>query len=566
MEIVRADAAEDFDRGYIDTPGATTYHNFTGGVFDINITAPVFTNEYTYTFRLINLPTGADDDTNTICQDNPKYGCGSFSLMVDRTPPEVVTNSWLAEKGALAPGADGRIISTVLSTATYHCVDVQLQIKEQEAMFPGDLQLNWMFYSNTIDYTPWGEYFGYFGGEPATETLSAPSPGATLLQQLVWICGRSARVFTNPHRKPQRHKRLFSSSGSAVSILQDRACVWAVGHRTTDLFSPFSQASHSTSRNTNSSTRRPLFPSVMCCWTMIPVSERDETQVKVQNTGTMAGEAELIVKSVTDDGTPVVEKQFTTEELAPGDTSDWIEVTLEPFAEQTTGMYYTISLNGSSEPIYDGSSSEWNDVFNVKVQAEADDSSLLLIVVLLVVVIGVLGNVGAGALLGEEEVPPCSTKNTKRMRATKQAIAESKVLLQKFPQMSIPKWPVLCSNSRNGLKRKSKVLRPGMDRGIAPGLGQQSVRLGHDNPARLGRRGLAGPGRRIGADSRNHTHRGLPERHASAQRLARFGLARISRRGGSLATGRSGRGRIPRHQHDPCVAIGRCVRKICGGI
>ena len=281
MEIVRADAAEDFDRGYIDTPGATTYHNFTGGVFDINITAPVFTNEYTYTFRLINLPTGADDDTNTICQDNPKYGCGSFSLMVDRTPPEVVTNSWLAEKGALAPGADGRIISTVLSTATYHCVDVQLQIKEQEAMFPGDLQLNWMFYSNTIDYTPWGEYFGYFGGEPATETLSLSTiAGATSLQQPVWICGRLARVFTNPHRKPQRHKHLFSSSGSAVSIPQDRPCVWAVGHRTTVLFCPFSQAWHSTSRNTNSSTRRPLSPSVICCWTMIPCRKEHETSRK----------------------------------------------------------------------------------------------------------------------------------------------------------------------------------------------------------------------------------------------------------------------------------------------
>ena len=54
-------------------------------------------------------------------------------------------------------------------------------------------------------------------------------------------------------------------------------------------------------------------------------------------------------------------------------------------------MYYTISLNGSSESIYDGSQAQWADVFNVKVQAEEDGSNLLLIVIILVAVIGVLG-------------------------------------------------------------------------------------------------------------------------------------------------------------------------------
>ena len=412
MEIVRADAAEDFDRGYIDTPGATTYHNFTGGVFDINITAPVFTNEYTYTFRLINLPTGADDDTNTICQDNPKYGCGSFSLMVDRTPPEVVTNSWLAEKGALAPGADGRIISTVLSTATYHCVDVQLQIKEQEAMFPGDLQLNWMFYSNTIDYTPWGEYFGYFGGEPATETLSLSTiaggylASATCLD--LWPISEGVYEPAQEATKTQAPVLIFwvsgvDSAGSTVRLgggPQDDGSVLPIFSSVAQYKSQY-QFIHEEATFSIGDLLLDDDPRV---------GKSMKLRVKVQNTGTMAGEAELIVKSVTDDGTPVVEKQFTTEELAPGDTSDWIEVTLEPFAEQTTGMYYTISLNGSSEPIYDGSSSEWNDVFNVKVQAEADDSSLLLIVVLLVVVIGVLGTLvlvlarrGGGASMLDEE-------------------------------------------------------------------------------------------------------------------------------------------------------------------
>jgi hypothetical protein len=86
-----------------------------------------------------------------------------------------------------------------------------------------------------------------------------------------------------------------------------------------------------------------------------------------------------------------VEDTISTPELGIQEVSDWVEVTLAPFATQTTGMYYTISLNGSSTTIYDGSQSEWTDVFNVKVQAEEDSSNLLLIVAILVIVIGVLG-------------------------------------------------------------------------------------------------------------------------------------------------------------------------------
>ena len=114
-------------------------------------------------------------------------------------------------------------------------------------------------------------------------------------------------------------------------------------------------------------------------------------RIKVKNTGSMAGVADLVIKSVTDGGTPVIEDTVSTPELGIQEVSDWVDITLAPFAAQTTGMYYVISLNGSSESIYDGSQSQWADVFNVKVQAEEDSGSLLLIVVILVAVIGVLG-------------------------------------------------------------------------------------------------------------------------------------------------------------------------------
>jgi hypothetical protein len=115
------------------------------------------------------------------------------------------------------------------------------------------------------------------------------------------------------------------------------------------------------------------------------------------------------VKSVVDGGTPVVEATILSPELEIQETSGWIEVELEAFGEQTTGMYYTINLNGSSDPIYDGQAR--GDVFNVKAQAEDDSSSLLLIVMLLVIVIAVLGTVvlflarrgGGGSSLLDDE-------------------------------------------------------------------------------------------------------------------------------------------------------------------
>ena len=121
------------------------------------------------------------------------------------------------------------------------------------------------------------------------------------------------------------------------------------------------------------------------------VGESMKLRIKVKNTGSMA--ASQIWSS---SRSPTVARLWWLRhglhpELGIQEVSDWVDITLAPFAAQTTGMYYVISLNGSSESIYDGSQSQWADVFNVKVQAEEDSGNLLLIVILLVAVIGVLG-------------------------------------------------------------------------------------------------------------------------------------------------------------------------------
>ena len=413
MEIVRQDAAENFAKGYISTPGETITHSFTGGVFDINITAPVFTNEYTYTYQLINLPDGAEDFTPALCATSTSYGCGEFTLKVDRTPPEVLSNTWQAEKGALPAGADDRIIANTLSTANYHCVDIQLQIKEQEAMFPGDLQVNWMFYSNTIDYTPWSEYAEYFGFEPSSETLSLSTLGdgylATATCLDLWpLSDAEPRVFDAEVNEQQQPTLVFwvsgaDSAGSTVRLgggPQEDGSILPI----------FSGQAQHKSQDTFIEEKATFEIQDVLLSDDPRVGESMKLRIKVKNTGSMAGVAELVIKSVTDSGTPVVEDTVSTPELGIQEVSDWVEVTLAPFAAQTTGMYYTISLNGSSENIYDGSQGQWADVFNVKVQAEEDSSNMLLIVVILVVVIGVLGTLvlvlarrGGGASMLDDE-------------------------------------------------------------------------------------------------------------------------------------------------------------------
>ena len=67
MEITRQEAFRDAEKGYSPVDEEITLHEFNGGKFDIEIKVPGFQNEYTYTFRLINLPVGAEDLTTAYC-------------------------------------------------------------------------------------------------------------------------------------------------------------------------------------------------------------------------------------------------------------------------------------------------------------------------------------------------------------------------------------------------------------------------------------------------------------------------------------------------------------------
>ena len=110
-------------------------------------------------------------------------------------------------------------------------------------------------------------------------------------------------------------------------------------------------------------------------------------EVEVRNSGTMAGAATLVVKSVTDGGLPVVETTFSTNELGIGQRA-WSSVTLEAFTDATTGMYYIISDNATDEVLYDGSTQ--GGEFNVKIQEVEDEPPYVILAIVAIIAVVII--------------------------------------------------------------------------------------------------------------------------------------------------------------------------------
>ena len=405
LEITRSNALADGAKGYVPYPGEVTYHTFSGGVFDINLTAAPVANDYQYSFRLcpfddpttalddatscdaeeIGLPDGAVDSTPAVCAGSSSYGCSTFNIRVDGNPPEVNTDSWTAKRGAT-----GEVISGDMPTSTYHCVDVEVVLKEREALFQGDVSVAWAFYSDSSNNIVWPLYRTSFGDEAMTAELTlAPLGGSYAASATCIDLWPLEEGQLEPAEDQISNVELVmwieakDSAGAAVIFgggPTDEGGVAAIFSSSEEHKSTYRFIHEEPSFAVENTILTPSSPEV---------GDKMELQIEVRNDGTMAGGTTLSIRSVVAGGIPVLEGTVETGEIDILDKK-WVTIDLIEFSQATTGMYYLISDETTNELLYNGSAE--GEQFNVKVQSESSDgTTVLLILVALVTVVVILG-------------------------------------------------------------------------------------------------------------------------------------------------------------------------------
>jgi len=405
IEVTRQAGLMDGSKGYIAYPSDVTFHTFTGGVFNINLTAPPVTNDYTYTFRLCpydasggdggsngecgndieGLPFGAVDTTSAICSSSSTYGCQTFNLKIDGTAPRVVSNTWTLKNGK----GDGGVLSNVVPTSTFHCVDVEVIIEEQEALFQGDVSVAWSFYTDPTNDITWPIYRSTFGDEPLTQELTLNPSGGSYFASAECV---DLWPITEGQSDPDPSQIdsvdvVFwidaTDSAGTQAILgggpTDEGGISPIFSSDPEHKSLYELIHEEASFTVTDVVMRPAKPEV---------GQDMDLEIKVLNSGTMDGSTVLNIRSVVNNGVPVLENSITTDVIPVGD-SKWVMVTLTEFNLATTGMYYLISDNTTGDLLYNGS--EQGETFNVKVESKSSDSSgFMIILVILGIVVAVL--------------------------------------------------------------------------------------------------------------------------------------------------------------------------------
>ncbi len=414
VEITREQAFMDGEKGYLAYPaggadgsktdGPTT-HIINGGGFSINITAPPISNDYQYSFRLINLPDGAVDSTDAICSGNNVFGCGSFSIKVDGTPPEVKDNSWNAKSGI-----NGEELGNTMPSSTMHCVDVQAIVEENAALLAGEVDLHWSFYTDAVSNLTWPVYGQRFGMDPLTTEMDVKVQGSDYL-----ISADCVDLWPDPIDPTQAQ---ITQVDLVMWIEGSDSAGWAIKGGGPDSSGGISSI-YSADPEHNSQYRlvheQAKF-SVMEV-RMTPkspeVGQTPELEITMQNIGTQDGNITLEIQSVVGGGFPTVETTITTDVIVQGMQMNVFITDLEEFASPTSGMYFLVVDATTNEVLWNGSQN--GKSFNVAVASE-DDGFLagggmliviglgtLILVLLVVVVVLARRNSGDGSYEYEYE-------------------------------------------------------------------------------------------------------------------------------------------------------------------
>ena len=398
LEITRLPVEADFNKGYSKLEGEVTTHNFTGGQFNITLNAPGSVNEFDYTFRLINLPTGAQDFTDSKCTESASYGCGSFTIKVDGTPPKVVQNSWTAERGNMLDTDPNRFLGSEMPTSTYHCVDVEVIIEEQGSLAEGDVKVKWKFYKDVANSLTWDPYKFAFGLNEQSHVLNLTTTGQGSIIAYgdcidLWpenvLYPEVTSSMLNDSGDPKLVMWIDAVDGSGSQVLfggQPSEESGALGILSSDI-------KHASSYDLILENAQFAVRNLRLIPESPEVGDSVTVEIEVLNVGSLAGSANLSIRSVTNNGIPVLEGTVVSEEIQI-DQSMWVSIKLEEFRDATTGMYYLVDDNECNDddctPLYNGNTR--GETFNVKVAGDSESGgSTLLIVIILIGVIAILG-------------------------------------------------------------------------------------------------------------------------------------------------------------------------------
>ena len=395
LEITRGEVFKDALSDFDAVDEEITTHTFTGGQFEIGIKLPSFQNIFNYTFRLVNLPAGAQDLTTSNCFGSSTQGCGKFSIKVDDEPPEVVYNSWSALRGELDSNDPSATLLDEMPTSSYHCVDLSLQINERGSLYEEDVSLKWMYFvGNPEDGTTWSVYQNNYGNTPlSTEVNLSKGSGIGYLRASadcvdLWPVGPGQFEVVESNLQNADVTLVIwidGSDGAGAPIIgggsydsNDGSAFGILGSKI-EYESTYDLAFESALFQVRNMRTIPDAPEV---------GDSIELEVELINTGSIPGVAELEIRSVTNNGVPVFEGYMTSQEIGISQ-SQWVSIGLEEFNDATTGMYYIVYDNETGEVLFNGK--DQGKTFNVKVSSSDDSGfSMSLVLIILVGVIAIL--------------------------------------------------------------------------------------------------------------------------------------------------------------------------------
>ncbi len=357
MEIVREDAQA--GGNYESQLGDTTYHTFTGGNFNISIIVPSATNEFTYTFSLVDLPQGAVD-TTTVSE-------AKFTIKVDSTRPQVSVNTWSAKS------ASGETLELgVLPSSTIHCVDVQLWISESEQLDPGSMSLKWNYFQNS---NVWSFYVAEFGMDNQSAVLDLSGSGDIFIASVECVdLWPSEDLPSKTQLQDVTIQFWVEGTDSAGLGLQGGG----------DFNSPIPGLTAATTSSYSVVYEQAEFQISPSDVTMFPASpsvgDDIRLDIRATNVGNVPGNVTFDIYSNVGGQTTQLVKQVTTDVIGVSETKTET-VTITAFDRATTGIHFEIYDNATGEMLWNGLTS--SQQFSVKVASDAgsDDGTLMLILV-----------------------------------------------------------------------------------------------------------------------------------------------------------------------------------------